>query len=128
MTEPITVAMIAAIAAVVGGVVSPLISNWFSSRGQPSKSAVDRKILAEAGHIEAQKESLVSQNLRDEIERLDKELDDEREANDGLRGEVRRLTEEVAKRPTRDELIDANGKLRRQLIDLGEVPTNGAPK
>ncbi len=127
MTEGITIAIVAAVAVVAGGILAPMISGWVASHGQPSKKAVDKKTLAEAGVIEAQRESLVIKNLTDEIKRLDGELEDERLGTDGLRREVRLLIEEVAKRPTRDELIDDNGKLRRQLIDLGETPRNGNP-
>lgn len=118
MDSPGTVALIAGVALIIGGIVTPLVSNWFARKGQPTQTAQDRKMAAET-------DSLVARNLENEIKRLDKELRDNRLETDVLRTEVRQLRDEVEKRPTRQELLDDNGKLRKQLIDLGAVPENG---
>jgi hypothetical protein len=44
---------------------------------------------------------------------------------DQARTELSELSEQLKRRPTREELLDTNGKLRSQLIDLGQIPANG---
>lgn len=118
MDSPVLVALIAAAALIIGGIVSPLVAGWFSRKSHPTQTAQDRRVNAET-------DSLVAINLTNEIKRLDAELAEARANFTLLRTEVRKLQADVERRPTRDELLDANGKLRKQLIDLGEVPKNG---
>lgn len=49
----------------------------------------------------------------------------EKRCEDRIVDAVADFKRELTKRPTREELLDANGKLRAQLMGLGEVPKNG---
>lgn len=109
------------------GVIGVLVPALRAIRNQPTRRTTDAITLVDAS-------GTVIGNLTDEINRLDTDLDEARQAAKLCIEEVRvakaelaTLAEELKRRPTRDELLDANGKLRRQLIDLGETPINGPP-
>lgn len=105
--------------------VGVLVPALRAIRNQPTRRTTDAITLVDAS-------GTVIGNLTDEINRLDTDLDEARQAAKDCMNEVKAtrvemaaLSEELNRRPTRDELLDANGKLRRQLIDLGETPING---
>lgn len=89
------------------------------------------KLRPESGEItvrSAEKVVLIQDNLIDDLRNSIVEAEARCEARVNLlKTRFAQLTEEVNRRPTRTELLDSNGKLRRQLIDLGETPINGPP-
>jgi hypothetical protein len=93
------------------GVVIAAVPAIIAIRKQPTRRTTDAISLVDAS-------GTVIGNLTDEIARLDQELDQ-------ARTELSELSEQLKRRPTREELLDTNGKLRSQLIDLGQIPANG---
>jgi hypothetical protein len=84
------------------------------------------KLRPEAGEItvrSAEKVVLIQDNLIDELRGLVKDAEARCSERIGIvQTEVDRLRREVKKRPTRGELLDENGKLRRQLLAEGITP------
>lgn len=125
MSDPVLIAIIGILSALVGGAVSPLITGFFGARGNPGRKAADRKINAETDNV-------VIRNLTDEINRLDRELEQERQANDGLRREVRAIHDEAE--AARAEAGHARGQVAKHLeriehlegiIEAAGLETNG---
>lgn len=98
----------------VFGAVAAGIPAYFAQRNAPSRKVSDTASIVDST-------GKVVTIYRSEIDRLDLELTE-------CRAELKELRAEVDMRPTRTELLDANGKLRQQLLDLGQTPTNGLYK
>lgn len=107
MNETILVGLIAGLF----GAIAAGLPAYFSQRNSPSRKVSDTASIVDST-------GKVVTMYRTEIDRLDAELQE-------TRLEIGALKDELLKRPTRDELLDANGKLRAQLISLGETPSNG---
>lgn len=79
------------VAGIIGGFVAlavALITAWVNTRRQPSKAVFSASTLVGAS-------GQVIGNLTAEIARLDKELEEERRASDGLRQEVERHSHRI---------------------------------
>lgn len=95
------------------GAIAAGIPAYFAQRNSPSRKVSDTASIVDST-------GKVVTMYRAEIDRLDAELQE-------TRLEMKAFKDALSERPTREELLDVNGKLRRQLIDLGETPINGPP-
>jgi TolA-binding protein len=107
MSETILVGLIAGSL----GVLAAAVPAYFKSRNAPSRRVSDTAAIVDAS-------GQVITTLRQEIDRLDSELDE-------ARAEAKSLRMELEERPTKKELLGHIARLEAQLRRLGETPVNG---
>lgn len=102
----------------VVGVIAVLIPAIKAIRTQPTRRTTDAISLVDAS-------GRVIGNLSDEITRLDTELEEERQANDGLRKEIRTARDEAeAARAEADHCRKQVEPLKRRIEHLEAVIVN----
>ena len=107
-------AWIGFLSAIVGALVV-LVPAIAAIRKQPTRRTTDAITLLDSS-------GKVIGNLTDEIARLQTALRAAQDEAATYRSAVQQLRAEVEKRPTRDELLDENGRLKRQLWAEGITP------
>lgn len=90
------------------GVLAAAIPAYISSRNAPSRRISDTTLILDAS-------GKVVLTLREELNRLDAELEEARE-------EAQRLRAEIEARPTKSELNEQIARLEAQIRSLGATP------